>query len=117
MELRHLRYFVAVAEQGNVSRAARKLFIAQPPLSQQLKQLEDEVGTQLFTRLPRGMQLTAAGESLLEDARAILARAEQAPLRARTRAQQPDRAAPGAGSLGHAVTAARLAASCGKGRL
>ncbi|GEQ76987.1 LysR family transcriptional regulator [Comamonas testosteroni] len=85
MELRHLRYFVAVAEQGNVSRAARKLFIAQPPLSQQLKQLEDEVGTQLFTRLPRGMQLTAAGESLLEDARVILARAEQAPLRARER--------------------------------
>lgn len=85
MELRHLRYFVAVAEQGNVSRAARKLFIAQPPLSQQLKQLEDEVGAQLFIRLPRGMQLTAAGESLLEDARAILARAEQAPLRARER--------------------------------
>jgi len=82
MELRHLRYFVAVAEQGNVSRAARKLFIAQPPLSQQLKQLEDEVGTPLFTRLPRGMQLTPAGESLLEDARAILARAQQAPLRA-----------------------------------
>lgn len=85
VELRHLRYFVAVAEQGNVSRAARKLFIAQPPLSQQLKQLEDEVGTPLFTRLPRGMQLTAAGESLLEDARAILARAQQAPLRARER--------------------------------
>ena len=88
MELRHLRYFVAVAEQGNVSRAARKLFIAQPPLSQQLRQLEDEVGAQLFTRLPRGMQLTAAGESLLEDARAILARAGQAPLRARERQRQ-----------------------------
>ena len=88
MELRHLRYFVAVAEQGNVSRAARKLFIAQPPLSQQLKQLEDEVGAPLFTRLPRGMRLTAAGESLLEDACAILARAEQAPLRAREREHQ-----------------------------
>jgi len=85
MELRHLRYFVAVAELGNVSRAARKLFIAQPPLSAQLKQLEDEVGAQLFTRLPRGVRLTAAGESLLEDARAILARAEQAPVRARER--------------------------------
>jgi DNA-binding transcriptional LysR family regulator len=85
MELRHLRYFVAVAEQGNVSRAASKLFIAQPPLSAQLKQLEDEVGVQLFTRLPRGVRLTPAGESLLEDARAILARAQQAPLRARER--------------------------------
>src|SRR5256885_3489980 len=69
MELRHLRYFVAVAEQGNVSRAARKLFIAQPPLSAQLKQLEEEVGAALFTRLPRGARLTPAGESLLEDAR------------------------------------------------
>lgn len=87
MELRHLRYFVAVAEQGNVSRAARKLFIAQPPLSAQLKQLEEEVGTALFTRLPRGVRLTPAGESLLEDARAILARAQQAPLRARERQQ------------------------------
>lgn len=85
MELRHLRYFVAVAEQGNVSRAARKLFIAQPPLSAQLRQLEEEVGTALFTRLPRGVRLTPAGESLLEDARAILARAQQAPLRARER--------------------------------
>lgn len=87
MELRHLRYFVTVAEQGNVSRAARKLFIAQPPLSAQIKQLEEEVGTQLFTRLPRGVRLTPAGESLLEDARAILARAQQAPLRARERQQ------------------------------
>ncbi|MGN1056276.1 MAG: LysR substrate-binding domain-containing protein [Comamonas sp.] len=85
MELRHLRYFVAVAEQGNVSQAARKLFIAQPPLSQQLKQLEEEIGTPLFVRLPRGVRLTPAGESLLEDARAILARAEQAPVRARER--------------------------------
>lgn len=85
MELRHLRYFVAVAEQGNVSRAARKLFIAQPPLSAQLRQLEEEVGAALFTRLPRGVRLTPAGESFLEDARAILARAQQAPLRARER--------------------------------
>ena len=59
MELRHLRYFVAVAEQGNVSRAARKLFIAQPPLSAQLRQLEEEVGAALFTRLPRGVRPTA----------------------------------------------------------
>lgn len=86
MELRHLRYFVAVAEHGTVSKAARKLFIAQPPLSQQLKQLEAEIGTPLFVRLPRGMQLTPAGECLLEDARAILARAQQAPLRAREHA-------------------------------
>ncbi len=85
MELRHLRYFVGVAELGSVSRAAEKLFIAQPALSAQIRQLEDEVGTRLFVRLPRGVRLTPAGESLLEDARAILARARQATVRARER--------------------------------
>ena len=72
MELRHLRYFVSVAEQGSVSRAAQKLFIAQPALSTQIKQLEEEVGAQLLVRVPRGVQLTAAGVAFLEDARAIL---------------------------------------------
>lgn len=85
MELRHLRYFVTVAEQGSVSRAAQKLFIAQPPLSAQIRQLEEEVGASLFVRLPRGVRLTQAGESFLEDARAILARAQQATVRARER--------------------------------
>lgn len=85
MELRHLRYFVMVAELGSVSRAAEKLFMAQPPLSAQIKQLELELGVTLFLRQPRGVKLTAAGESYLEDARAILARTEQATQRARER--------------------------------
>ena len=85
MELRHLRYFVTVAELGSVTRAAEKLFIAQPPLSAQLKQLEEEVGVPLLVRLPRGVRLTAAGASFLVDARAILARTQQAAVRARER--------------------------------
>lgn len=85
MELRHLRYFVTVAELGSVSRAAQKLFIAQPPLSAQIRQLEEELGVSLFTRQPRGVRLTQAGTSFLEDARAILARAQQAAVRARER--------------------------------
>ncbi len=85
MELRHLRYFVTVAELGSVSRAAVKLFMAQPPLSAQIRQLEEEVGVSLLVRLPRGVVLTPAGQSFLEDARAILARSLQAPVRARER--------------------------------
>lgn len=83
MELRHLRYFVTVAELGSISRAAAKLHIAQPPLSAQIRQLEEEVGAQLLIRFARGVRLTPAGSSFLEDAQAILARAEQAALRAR----------------------------------
>ena len=85
MELRHLRYFVTVAELGSVSRAAEKLFIAQPPLSAQIKQLEEELGVALFVRLPRGVKLTSAGEAFIEDARAILMRAQRAGVRARER--------------------------------
>ncbi|WP_066266949.1 LysR substrate-binding domain-containing protein [Hydrogenophaga palleronii] len=83
MELRHLRYFVTVAELGSISGAAAKLHIAQPPLSAQIRQLEEEVGAQLLVRFARGVRLTPAGTSFLDDARAILARAEQASLRAR----------------------------------
>lgn len=72
MELRHLRYFVAVAEEGNLTRAAKKLFIAQPPLTRQIKQLEEEVGVELFIRKPRGLELTSGGEYFLEQARQIL---------------------------------------------
>ncbi len=75
MELRHLRYFIAVAETGSLSRAAEKLFIAQPPLSVQIRQLEDEMGTPLFVRHPKGVRLTAAGEALVPEARALLDRA------------------------------------------
>src|SRR3954468_3297552 len=85
MELRHLRYFVSVAELGSVSRAAEKLFIAQPALSLQVRQLEEEIGARLLERLPRGVRLTPAGESFLQDARAILARSQQAAVRARER--------------------------------
>jgi DNA-binding transcriptional LysR family regulator len=84
MELRHLRYFVAVAESGSVSRAAQKLFIAQPPLSAQIRQLEVEIGAPLFVRLPRGVRLTAAGERLLPEARAILDRVGEVAARARS---------------------------------
>ncbi len=83
MEFRHLKYFVAVAEMGSVSRAAEKLFIAQPPLSLQIKQLEDEVGVPLLLRYPRGVRLTAAGAAFLEEAKDLLDRAERAKQRAR----------------------------------
>lgn len=72
MELRHLRYFVAVGEEGNLTRAAEKLFIAQPPLTRAIKQLEEEIGVELFIRKPRGLELTNGGEYFLEQARQIL---------------------------------------------
>ena len=87
MELRHLRYFVAVAHEGHVTRAAEKLHIQQPPLSQQIHALEREIGAPLFERHPRGVRLTDAGRSFLADAEAILANVEHATVRARRTAR------------------------------
>lgn len=82
VELRHLRYFIAVAEELHFGRAALRLNISQPPLSQQIIQLETETGARLFNRTNRSVQLTAAGQQLLQDARAILLQVEQAADRA-----------------------------------
>jgi DNA-binding transcriptional LysR family regulator len=77
-ELRHLRHFLVVAEEGHVSRAARRLHVAQPALSRSLRQLEAAVGTALLHRHARGVDLTAAGEALLPKARAAVAAADDA---------------------------------------
>jgi DNA-binding transcriptional LysR family regulator len=87
MELRHLRYFVAVAEELNFTRAAERLGIGQPPLSLQIRQLEEDLGTQLFRRKARGVELTAAGKLLLEEARIILRQVKQAETGVRRRAR------------------------------
>ena len=83
MELRHLRYFVAVAEDENMRHAAGRLHIVQPALSRQIRQLEDEIGYALFDRLPRGVRLNAAGQVFLDLAREILSRADEAVERTR----------------------------------
>jgi DNA-binding transcriptional LysR family regulator len=78
MELRHLRYFVAIAEERSFTRAAERLWVAQPGLSTQIRRLESELGTRLFERHTRGVDLTDAGEVFLERARTALAAAEAA---------------------------------------
>lgn len=93
LELRHLRYFVAVADAGTFTRAAERVFISQPTLSQQIRKLEKIVGAPLLQRLRDGVRLTAAGTVLLEEARTVLA------------------------SLDHGVSRSRQAAGLGRSQL
>jgi len=92
MELRHIRYFLAVAEERNFTRAAEKLGIGQPPLSQQIRSLEQELGAPLFLRVPHGAELTDSGKAFLPEARALIVQAERAVRLAKRGAQ---------GEIGH----------------
>ncbi len=96
MELRQLRYFITIAEEGNFSRAAGRLHVSQPPLSTQIRSLEDELGVRLFERSNRGVSLTAAGSVFFEETRAVLARLEHA----RSAAQRAGRGDTGMLSIG-----------------
>jgi DNA-binding transcriptional LysR family regulator len=78
VSLAQLRYFVTVAEEGHLGRAARRLHLSQPPLTRQIRSLEDELGAPLFARTPRGMRLEPAGEVFLAHARRILAEVDEA---------------------------------------
>jgi len=88
MELRHIRYFLAVAEEGNFTRAAARVGIGQPPLSQQIRDLEQEIGAALFHRVPHGAELTEAGRAFLEAVRTM-------PDQARAAVRSAQRAARG----------------------
>jgi len=79
MDLRRLKYLVTVADEGHITRAAERLGLQQPPLTRQIRNLEDELGVRLFERLPRGVKPTEAGRAVVEEARALLARAERLP--------------------------------------
>src|ERR1700728_5321634 len=83
MELRHLRYFVAVADAGSLRVAAQKMNTSQPSLGRQIRDLEDGVGAQLLTRSARGIELTPAGRAFLEHARTVLSQVEAATEAAR----------------------------------
>src|ERR1700682_1345154 len=82
MELRHLRYFLAVGEEQHYGRAAQRLHVAQPALSRQIQYLERELGFKLFDRLPRGVKINPAGKLFLDDARRILQQVNEAAARA-----------------------------------
>ena len=87
MELRHLRYFLAVAEALNFTKAAARLRVAQPALSRRVQDLEDEIGVDLFKRSPRGVTLTAEGKLFLEEALEVLKRADESVKRVRALAR------------------------------
>ncbi|PCC69652.1 transcriptional regulator, LysR family [Nannocystis exedens] len=99
MSLTQISYFVAVAEEQHVGRAAQRLHVSQPPVTRQIRQLEDELGTRLFDRTPRGVRLLPAGERFLAHARAILAEVDAAR-RAVAEALSKDMP-DGTGSSGH----------------
>ena len=88
MELRHLRYFVAVAEELHFRRAAERLHVAQPAVSEQIRKLEAELGVQLFNRTQRSVSLTPSGQAMLGEARRVLRQAEVAQMAARTAADE-----------------------------
>lgn len=90
MQLRHFRYFIAVAEEGSFLKAARRLRVAQPSLSKQVQDLEREIGTPLLERLPRGVRLTPAGTAFLAEARATVENAARAVARARRAQEEED---------------------------
>jgi LysR family transcriptional regulator, benzoate and cis,cis-muconate-responsive activator of ben and cat genes len=87
MDLRQMRYFLAVAEERHVGRAAERLHMAQPPLSRQIQALEEELGTRLFERTPKGVEPTAAGQALLAEVPNLLALAQRAAERTRLAGQ------------------------------
>ncbi|MDB5495912.1 MAG: LysR family transcriptional regulator [Phenylobacterium sp.] len=102
IELRRLRYLVAVADEGHITRAAERLGIQQPPLTRQIRLLEEELGVALFERLPRGMRTTEAGRVVVEEARDLLARAE----RIKETAQRAARGEQGRLAVGYTSSAA-----------
>src|SRR5690348_907537 len=83
MELRHLRYFVTIAEELSFTRAAARLSVGQPPLSKQIRDLERELGGELFLRLGRGIRLSAMGKAFFRDAKEVIALADRAAINAR----------------------------------
>ena len=90
VSLEQVRYFIAVAEEGHVGRAAARLHVSQPPLSRQIRALEEELGVTLFARRPRGMELLPSGRAFLAHARGILSSVDEAVRAARATREEPE---------------------------